>query len=488
MNVLVFGPYAIWTPHLETDLEIIQRHLDQGDEVNFLGCNSKLMACDPNPYHAFRQCATCIGRRRHGLSLLSDRINSRSFYNFSRVNKQELSTLQLAFSNLEELKAYKVDNFDIGYAVLSSIIGLTRNPVPDLQTMHALVKDFVISAFTVYRSVQNYLDQLKVNLVYIFNGRMAPLRAAVRACESRNIPFFTHERGNDLHHYAVFENTLPHDLQSIELDILKQWESSAQNPQRNDIAAKYFIERRNGIIQSWLLFTEDQQDGLLPSNWDSKKRNIVVFSSSEDEYAAISDAWTSPLYPTQLEGMQRILKSFRNNSGSMHLYFRLHPNLKGVKNDYTQRLLELKEDLLTVIPPEDPISTYSLIEAADKVLTFGSTVGIEAVYWGTPSILAGQSFFRNLGGTYNPRSHNELIALLKTDLKPKDKQAALVYGYYMKTYGIPFKYFTATSILDGKFKGKKIQRGPWASALLQTLESFSRLKRFANVLTRLVGA
>jgi hypothetical protein len=90
------------------------------------------------------------------------------------------------------------------------------------------------------------------------------------------------------------------------------------------------------------------------------------------------------------------------------------------------------------------------------VLTFGSTVGIEAVFWGTPSIHAGVSYYHHLGGTYNASSHEDVIALLKADLPPKDRTAAFVYGYYLNTYGIPFKYFQATGVGAGRFKGQAI--------------------------------
>ena len=39
MRVLVFTANTDWKPHYETDLEIIQRHLDDGDEVVHLHCD-----------------------------------------------------------------------------------------------------------------------------------------------------------------------------------------------------------------------------------------------------------------------------------------------------------------------------------------------------------------------------------------------------------------------------------------------------------------
>jgi hypothetical protein len=488
MKILVFNPYAVLGARFEADLEIIQGHLDQGDEVVFLTCNSELLTCDVNRLHDFLICAQCIGRRVAGISLLSSKIKVQSFLKLSDKNREELGALKVEFSGIDELKSYRIENFDVGWAVLCSIVSLTRDPTPDLQATADLVRELVISSFAVYRSIQNHLDQVKFDRVYVFNGRFGPLRAAIRACESRNIQFFTHEIGHDMNHYALFENVMQQDLNYNELDIPKRWVAAASSPDRNRIASQFFLDSRNGVVQSWFSFVKEQRDGLLPDNWDPGRKNVVIFSSSEDEFVALGEEWVGPIYGTQLEGLERILESLAGDHGAMHLYLRHHPNLRYVKNEYTRKLMDLKSDFLTVILPGDPISTYALIEAADKVLTFGSTVGIEAVYWGKPSILVGKCFYQRLGGTYNPSSHEEVIELLKADLPPKDKEAALVYGYYLKTFGVPFRYYRATDLLQGEFNGKKVENPRWASIILKTIErSFSlsyTLERLARNLIR----
>jgi hypothetical protein len=136
----------------------------------------------------------------------------------------------------------------------------------------------------------------------------------------------------------------------------------------------------------------------------------------------------------------------------------MHPNLRKVDNEDVREVLRLTAPFLTVIPPDSPVSTYALLESADRVLTFGSSAGIEAVYWGTPSILAGHSLYRELGGTYNPASHDELVTLLKSDLPPKDKTPALMFGYYYATYGMPYRYYRATSVTHGTFREQPLPR------------------------------
>ena len=59
--------------------------------------------------------------------------------------------------------------------------------------------------------------------VYVFNGRFAPVRAVLRACQSREVTCYVHERGHDIHHYAVDKNTGQHDLAYMQQQIRQQW-------------------------------------------------------------------------------------------------------------------------------------------------------------------------------------------------------------------------------------------------------------------------
>jgi len=89
------------------------------------------------------------------------------------------------------------------------------------------------------------------------------------------------------------------------------------------------------------------------------------------------------------------------------------------------------------------VSSYALLDSADLVLAFRSTMSIEAVYWGKPCIVLSASIYKPLGATYNPSTHDEVVELIRTDLAPKDKTPALKMGYYLMKRGFSNPYFTA---------------------------------------------
>lgn len=461
MKILLVAPYALWTPHLETDLEITQRHINAGDEVVYLACNAFLQTCDVNRKHDLDVCLRCVGRRKSGLSLLSGNPIVKPLLKLTSSNRSELRTLKVQFNSKESLKQNKFHGFDIGWGVLSSLVSLLRDPDPDFHDPEVLtlMQAMFVSSFSVYRSVRNYIREETFDRVYVFNGRFAVLRAAFRACQDEGVPCYTHDRGCDLNHFQLYPNVLPHNIEHNDNLILKSWDS-ADRLSRNEIGSRFYTERSMGQKQNWISFTSEQKKQCLPENWDNNKRNIVIYISSEDEFVAIGDSWKNPLYDSQLEGLKRIIADLACNN-SIHVYLRVHPNLRNVQNKSVDHLYDLKSECLTIIPANSPVDSYALLNAADLILSFGSSVGIEATYWGKPSILAGMSFYRNLGATYNPGSHQEVMQLLSTDeLEPKPIEGALIYGYYHKTRGEQFRYFKGIDVCEGLFKGENIDSLP----------------------------
>ena len=250
-----------------------------------------------------------------------------------------------------------------------------------------------------------------------------------------NIKCLLHERGHSMHHYSLFENTTIHDLKNTERIILETWDN-ADEKLKVELASKWYNSRIVGKSELWYSFI-DNPTSALPENWDPNKRNILICNSSEDEFASVGDEWKNPLYKNQLEGITRIVTDGMKIENT-HFYLRIHPNLKKVVNDDLNELMKFESPNLTVIPANSSMDTYIMVQNADKVITFGSTMGMESTYMGKPSILAGKSFYYYLGGTYNPKSHAELLELLPQDLEAKPKESALKFAYFFGTYGVSF--------------------------------------------------
>jgi hypothetical protein len=476
MNVAFFSSHILMPSHYETELELIANHLAQGDAITQLVCEASLSACDTNPYFSPEACSRCIAKRKKGANLLPASINTKHFLNLTDEDRKQIAAVQTEFTSVSELQKLRVNNFDIGYAVASSIISMTRDTKPDLEK--PLLQRYIQSALAVYFSTINYLKDQKPDVMYVFNGRFAHTKAVFRACQSLGVTCRLHERGNSLNYYSVFENTGIHDAKFFQEEIESNWQK-ADVADRESIAHKWFQTRIGGTMENWYSFLKDQTFDL-PDGWDESKTNILICNSSEDEIASLGKEWEHPIYPSQPNGIMQIVNDCATNS-NLHFYLRIHPYLAKVDNDDVRELHALSYPNLTVIPASSKMSTYKLVEKTALTITFGSTIGVEATYMGKPSILLSRSFYDRLNVTYFPNNHSETIALLNARLEAKPMENALKFGYYSATFGSPFKHYTPEDFGRGKFNGVDLSlaksRSYWLTKLIYHNSWFPKLSQ-----------
>ena len=475
MKIAILSPGRTVAPHFEAELEIAQQHLDRGDEVLFFSCHGQLSNCDFNTQRDPAICTQCRGRRDHGLELLSQQCSS---FEIEASSKAEIPD----FASLQSLMQWKIENFDVGYAALSSLVSIVRDPEPDLQQQRELLVRFIDSALVTWQQTQTFLETHQPDRVYVYNGRFAAMRAVLRACQKHGVDCFLHERGCDLKHYDLLKNHLPHDIVGIENVIRRLWDQA--DPQtRDSIGASWFEDRVSRVERNWISFTKEQQQGRLPQDFDPAARNVSIFCSSDDEFVAIGDAWRNDLYPNQVEAISQIAASMQTASAQTKLYLRVHPNLKNVNNARKSSMMALDFPNLSVIAADSAVDTYALMKSSTSTVTFGSSVGMEAVFWDRPSVLLGPCLYQNLGGPLRSSSHQHTIELLCRDHEPaSDKTGALMYGHWFEARGFPYRYFEHTNRFEGTFKGQVVHDRQTARLLRE--QNPTRLTRWLKKLTR----
>jgi len=138
----------------------------------------------------------------------------------------------------------------------------------------------------------------------------------------------------------------------------------------------------------------------------------------------------------------------------MHFYLRIHPNSIH-ENDKWWKSHDLKKlKNLTIIEPDSPISSYSLLMACEKTIVFMSTMGIEATYWGKPSIAVSNTMYKGINAVYEPTDLTQLKGyILDPSMPPKPKERALAYGAYMRCGSARLPYSELIDHCTLTFKG-----------------------------------
>src|SRR5205823_1440002 len=147
----------------------------------------------------------------------------------------------------------------------------------------------------------------------------------IEMCISNRISYCTYEIGGSASRYQLFENGLPHELRGYRDRIEASWAASEDDRARETIASRWFENRRRRVDQkdNQPVFVANQQRAALPRGFDPQIRNIVIFNSAEEEFAAIGDGSSFAAYRDQNDALRVIVErlGWRND---LHVYLRAH--------------------------------------------------------------------------------------------------------------------------------------------------------------------
>lgn len=459
-SVVVFSLAPLWSPHFETELELILQHTSIGDRVTVVHCEAELGSCLANPSGNRFPCFTCRSRAARGFDTVG--------LDPALLLPLDLRPIEVPqFSTLHELMEYRHRGVAIGRAAASSLISILRDPRPDVAAHADLAETLASTAAAIYDSSARLLSSMRPDLTYVFNGRFASTQPIIEACRVLGLEFATHEAGYEVGTYRLVRNGTVHELEVMKHQMHSTWDSGRDEPEtRGEIAREFFVGRRYGGHGDSLeeyQFARSQTRDFLGKLQDRVERQIVIFNSSEDEFAAAM-SFRNPVFADQMDALDAIVR--HPWPSSWRIVLRVHPNLIGVDNHQTARIDALAaNDDLAVVPAASPVDSYALIDNSDVVVTFGSTIGAEAMYWGKPSVLVGRAIYEELG-TQRPSTPSQVMAAIADgSLSAPDRDAVLRFGYFQRRWNTPFQHFTQDSFRSGLFNGQLIRPSRRAQAV-----------------------
>ena len=359
------------------------------------------------------------------------------FKNISFLNYPNTVYEKEEIRSFEELKGLAYKGINIGIGVNSAAITILKNHKYDIRKNKQLLNNILsTSKKTIDLLEEN--SHLNFDEIYVFNGRVSHFNSVVEYSKSKNINYYTFEIVADRQKYLIVRNSIPHNIEVFHNELIKNWEES-QQPNKKEIGELFFGEKKNleklkNIRQ--VDYTSYQKKNDLPKEIISNN-NITIFGSSRNEYESI-EGWNNNFLSGDDE---QIIMEICNYFPDLNFIYRAHPNLKLLDNEQTRNIEKLKDIVnLKVFDSFSKISTYDLIEASEKIIVFGSTIGVEANYRGKPVICIGPSLYEKLDVAYNPKNLIELKKLLYDSfLKSRSKDDSIKYGYFELTRGVKLK-------------------------------------------------
>ena len=467
MNCLFFVPftctYTITLPTFSI-LENAEEFFKQGNVVKLFYCDGKRVStCLANMSGNRMACRCCNLYQQNLFAMLSDGIEIIPLSKMLEEKTHEDHAFKFEYNSVKDIQNIIYKGARIGYAALSIYLTISRNMNPLIDEAFKAYFDKLLEQGARYTDLAlAALDKYSPDTVAVFNTRMLYARPMVDLCEKQGIDYIAFETVCNTQNegaWTFFKNDRVHSVEYNTERINRYWASSLfSEEEKIRIAEQFFYKRRNAVPAADKVYIEAQQAGKLPDNWDSTKHNIVIFNSSEDELASCYEG-LEDLFPSQFEGIKYMFNQLKEEK-DIHIYLRIHPNLTHINYLYHTKLYEFREwfNNITIIPPSSDISTYALIDAADKVVVFGSTTGVESVYWGKPVILLSNfAMYLLLDICYMPKNKEEIVPLLQDrKLQPKDKLGALKFAYYYMNDEYPAYQFFKNNKKTYKFFSQSV--------------------------------
>lgn len=439
---ILVGSLRGWSTHSACEAIIAQALRLRGARVALLTCGGGMPACEVGwARRAYpRPCDRC--------AWLTDRLASvsglehyalRDFFGWGADGRgAPTSTIGRA----DDVRAYARSRISLTWL-------LRATQVDRLPEGLAAQEDFAIAAEAVEQASSALLARFKPDIIFLLNGLFGAERTIRNVALEHGVRVPTYEIAPRAGCLVLSQNSpAPH----YDTDAL--WEKARQRPltahQRSEVMA--------------LLEARTQGVGAHERYFDNPDTNVA---NLRQRYGVSRDTRTATLFTNLswdsatvgrdvgFESMfEWITEAVRcaAEQDDMVLVIRIHPAERswGTREEVEAVILDRLGALppnVRVVPAAEAVSSYALLDLSDLVLTYTTTVGLEAAARGKPVAVAGRTHYRGRGFTIDLAGPPDLASVLKhfpRRLADRGVELALRYAYaFFFRAMVPFPVMSA---------------------------------------------
>ncbi len=366
------------------------------------------------------------------------------------------SELATAIENLSlpSLMSFEWQGLPLGALCLPGLRWILRiHHLKDDEPTCYLLREYILSAWTVAQKFSKLLDQTQPRAVVVFNGQFYPEATARYLARKRGIRVITHEVG--LQPATAFFTDGEATADPIHIPDEFQL-SEEQNAKLDAYLARRF---QGDFSMAGIKF------------WAGMKGLDAAFLQKAANFKQIVPIFTNVIFDTSQPHANTVfedmfawldltLEVIRAHPETLFV-IRAHPDELRVREASRETVAAWveasgvdREPNVIFVAPGETLSSYELIQKSKFVMVYNSTIGLEAAIMGTAVLCAGQARFTQYPTVFFPqtieevrRKMEEFLQAGRIDVPPEFKCNARRFLYYqLFRTSLPFGDFLEPSV------------------------------------------
>lgn len=484
-----FSPFHTLKIH---DILLASLLAAKGAEISYLSCPFGLPMC--NNCGGISQltsggpklCTYCQRFERNDNHLVSHLEKFAKIYRpQDHITRTQMEQLEKTASRIadSDLEGFNFQGVPIGQYSFD----LVRNKgyVSDITLIpdyHNLVRKTILSNLVFFTYFQKVLHHYPPDVVVTHDSFYAPWRILYDLSQKQKIDCYNYYPGMQNNTFFYAKNKVTFNLDMTPL--FAKWKNRTIPESELKKIDKIFEIRGKNTIYDMPVETAKQDDEIL------RFRKIVTSGKP------LAGLYTNVLWDIMTLNKDRVFSSIQESYIETVRFFASHPEYNLVIKPHPLDLFkghesreqiskmikkafsELPENIL-LLRPNSPITSYDIIRKAQVSIVYTTTVGIESVILGTPTITVGLAPYSGQGFTIDPRTSEEYYELLRKLLdhhenSNKEYERSLAAKYY---YLMNYVYWYDFQIIKYDFKPHRNRATVIPNSLpeLLKLQDFNRL-------------
>ncbi len=279
------------------------------------------------------------------------------------------------------------------------------------------------------------LDRFEPDIVFLLNGLFAAEHTIRDVALGRGLRAPTYE----IAPRAGVPCTVPADARAIlrHRRALGRRELPPSNSEQRADALALLDGRAQGVGAHECYFEDPEADAAVTLRrrlgLSGAERVVTLFTNvSWDSATFARDVGFSSMFEWISEAVKRAAEH-----RDLVLIIRIHPGeeIWGTRERVERELLDALghlPDNVRIVPGSEALSSYALVDLSDLILTYTTTVGLEAACRGKPVAVAGETHYRGRGFTIDvdgPEQLGAVLSKLHGPLGDEEVELALRYAF-----------------------------------------------------------